>query len=310
MLLRCLVFLLAGLALPAAAPPIVPQVRLALANGDFNAARQELKRYRAAIGSTPEYIEALSWVGRGHLAAKQYAAAEENAAEVRKLCLDALNHRKLDAEASLPMALGASIEVQAQAGAAQGNRDQAVTFLRQEVLKWHGTSIRARIQKNLNLLTLEGKPAPPLDVAAAVTRPRPRPLAMHRGHPVLLFFWAHWCSDCKQQIAVVQKLQQVYGARGLEVIAPTQHYGYIAGGQDAPRDTETAYIKAVFNQFYAGLGPVETPLSEENFARYGVSSTPTMVLIDGVGVVRMYNPGNAAYEALATKTEGLLRAHK
>jgi thiol-disulfide isomerase/thioredoxin len=311
MTLRFLMFVLACCTLPAATvPAIVYQVRLAINADDFNSARQDLKQYRAAMGVTPEYIEALSWLGRGALAAKQYGAAEENAAEVRKLCLEALTHRKLDADASLPMALGASIEVQAQAGVAQGNRDQAVTFLRQEVFKWHATSIRARIQKNLNLLTLEGKPAPPLEVTAWVAGPKPRPLAMHRGHPVLLFFWAHWCSDCKQEIAVIQKLQQAYEARGFEVIAPTQHYGYTAGGEDAPRETETAYIKAVFAQYYMGLGPVETPLNEENFARYGVSSTPTMVLVDGAGIVRMYNPGNVSYEALAGRIEALLRPGK
>ena len=69
---------------------------------------------------------------------------------------------------------------------------------------------------------------------------------------------------------------------------------------------ETAYIKAVFNQYYAGLGAVETPLSEENFARYGVSSTPTMVLVDAAGIVRLYNPGNVSYAVLARKIEGLL----
>jgi thiol-disulfide isomerase/thioredoxin len=309
MALRCLIFLFASFALSAAAtvPVIVAQVRTVLSGGDFTSARRELKQYRSALGVTPEYLEALSWVGRALLGERQYGAAEENAAEVRKLSLDMLSHRKLDADANLPMALGASIEVQAQAGAALGNRDQAVTFLRQEAFKWHATSIRARIQKNLNLLTLEGKPAPELEVTASVAGPKPRALSLHRGHPVLLFFWAHWCSDCKQEIAVIEKLQQVYGSRGFEVIAPTQHYGYVAGGQDAPPAMETAYIKAVFNQYYAGLGAVETPLSEENFARYGVSSTPTMVLVDGAGIVRMYNPGNVSYQALAGKIEGLLR---
>jgi thioredoxin-related protein len=90
------------------------------------------------------------------------------------------------------------------------------------------------------------------------------------------------------------------------VVAPTQHYGYVAGGQDAPADVETRYIKAVFAQYYAGIGGVEVPLSEENFGRYGVSTTPTLVLVDGAGVVRLYNPGNVSYEKLAEKVEGLL----
>lgn len=308
MLLRSLVFFVVALcARGATVSQVVYRVQLAAMNGELNAARQYLAQYRSAAGATADYMEALSWVSRGELKEKHYAEAVETAAEVRRLCLEAVKSRKLDADASLPMALGASIEVQAQAGAAQGSRDQAVAFLRQEVIRWHATSIRARIQKNLNLLTLEGKPAPPLDVAASVAGPKPRPLTLHRGHPVLLFFWAHWCSDCKQEIAVIRRLQQKYGPRGFEVIAPTQHYGYVAGGQDAPAEVETGYIKAVFGQYYGGLGAVETPLSEENFGRYGVSTTPTMVLVDGAGIVRVYNPGNLSYEVLAGKIEGLLQ---
>jgi thiol-disulfide isomerase/thioredoxin len=311
MLVRCLFIwaVLSGAVSVAAEPAaaIVYQVRLAAQSGDFNLARERLKQFRTAMGVTPAYIEALSWVARGELAARKFPSAEETAAEVRTLTLEQLKRRKLDADASLPMALGASIEVQAQAALAAGRRDQAVTFLKAEVVRWHDTSIRARIQKNLNLLTLEGKPAPALDVSHAVTDRKPRGLEQHRGHPVLLFFWAHWCSDCKNQIAVVQAVQQKYGKRGLEVIAPTQHYGYVAGGEDAPAEVETRYIRAVYAQYYAGLSGVEVPLSEENFGRYGVSTTPTMVLIDAAGVVRLYNPGNVSFEKLAGQVEALLR---
>ena len=93
------------------------------------------------------------------------------------------------------------------------------------------------------------------------------------------------------------------------VVAPTQHYGYVAGGQDAPRDVETKYIAEVFSKYYAPLGPVEIPLSEANFAKFGVSTTPTMVLVDKKGIVRLYNPGNATYETLAAKIEAALRSN-
>jgi thiol-disulfide isomerase/thioredoxin len=300
---------LAGAA-TAPTPMIVYQARLSSMSGDTDGARQVLKQYRDARGTTPEYVEGLSWVARGELAGKQFAAAEATAGEVRKLALSKLGARRLDAEPSLPTALGASIEVQALSAVASGRRDQAVAFLRQEAEKWHGTSIVARIRKNLNLLTLEGKPAPALETSKFLAGPPPRPLEQHRGHPVLLFFWAHWCSDCKNQIAVIRQLQQTYGPKGLEVVAPTQHYGYVAGGEDAPVDVETNYIKTVYQQFYSGLGNVETPLSEKNFDNYGVSTTPTLALVDGKGIVRMYAPGNVSYEGLSARIESVLRARK
>jgi thiol-disulfide isomerase/thioredoxin len=298
---------IAGAAWPQQKVTITTYVQVAATSGDFAAAGKALAQYRAAAGLTPEYIAALSWVGRGRLARHDVPEAEKNAAEVRKLCLAELGHRKLDAEPFLPLALGAAIEVEAQALATQNRRDEAVLFLRSEMVKWQGTSIRDRIQKNLNLLTLEGKPAPLLDVSQWIGSRKPMPLSAHRGHPVLLFLWAHWCSDCKNEVGIVQKLIANYGPRGLVVVAPTQHYGYVAGGEDAPRAIETKYIGEVFAKYYSALGPVEIPLSEGNFSKFGVSTTPTMVLVDGQGIVRLYNPGNASYELLAAKIEALLR---
>jgi thiol-disulfide isomerase/thioredoxin len=119
------------------------------------------------------------------------------------------------------------------------------------------------------------------------------------GHPVLLFFWAHWCSDCKQEIAIIERIQKAFKSKGLEVIAPTQHYGYVAGGEDAPRDVETRYIAKVYAQYYAGLGPVETPIGEGTFINYGVSTTPTLVLVNAAGIVTLYHPGLMTFEELS-----------
>ena len=286
---------------------IVDYVRGVMSMGNTAAAQKVLDQYKAAKGVTPEYILAMSWVARAELGNKHYDSAAQYADQVRTLAVAQLSKRKLDAEPELPLALGASIEVQAQALAAQSQRDQSIAFLKGELTRWQGTSIHDRIQKNLNLLTLEGKPVPELDAAQSIPGHKAQPFSAHRGHPVLVFMWAHWCSDCKNEIAIVQKLEQTYGPRGLVVVAPTQHYGYVAGGQDAPRDVETSYIGQVFAKYYAGLGPVEVPLSERNFARFGVSTTPTMMLVDGKGIVRLYNPGNATYELLASKIEAALK---
>lgn len=267
--------------------------------GDFRTANSILKMYRDQRGMTPEYLEAYSWIGRGNLQAKKYQAALDNAAEVRELSLKQLGSRKLDSDANLPMALGASIEVSAQALTHLGRRDEAMMFLSAELAKWKTTSINPRIQKNINLLTLEGKPAPPLDVTRSLLGPKPRPLSAHLGHPVLLFFWAHWCSDCKQEIPIIQRVEAAFKSRGLEVIAPTQHYGYVAGGEDATPAVETPYIVRVFNAYYSGLGNVEIPLSEANFTRYGVSTTPTLVLINAAGKVTLYHPGLMTFDELS-----------
>jgi thiol-disulfide isomerase/thioredoxin len=289
---------------------IVDFVRAVATGGDLPTAEKALNQYKTALGTTPEYVEALSWIGRARLGKKDFSGASQNADAVRQLALAQLSGRQLDAVPHLPTALGASIEVQAQALAAQNRRDEAVVFLNDELKKWQKTSIQARIQKNLNLLTLEGKPVPVIDIAQGIGSVRPQPLAAHRGHPVLLFLWAHWCADCKNEIAIVKKLEANYAGRGLVVVAPTQHYGYIAGGQEAPPAVETRYIGQVFAQYYATLGPLEVPLSEDTFAKFGVSTTPTMVLLDKRGIVSLYHPGNASYELLASKIEAALASNQ
>jgi thioredoxin-related protein len=68
---------------------------------------------------------------------------------------------------------------------------------------------------------------------------------------------------------------------------------------DAPVSAETPYIAKVFAEYYAGLGKVETPLSERNFTRYGVSTTPTIVLLNAAGIVTLYHPGAMTFDELS-----------
>ena len=47
------------------------------------------------------------------------------------------------------------------------------------------------------------------------------------------------------------------------------------------------------------LGAMPVPVSAQNFLIYGCSTTPTLVLIDRSGIVRLYHPGAMTYEELA-----------
>ena len=156
--------------------------------------------------------------------------------------------------------------------------------------------IVTRIRKNLLLLTLEGKPAPPLEN-----------VALPKGRPALLFFWAHWCGDCKNQSPVLARLKKEFGPKGLAFVAPTQKYGYVARGENATPEVELAYIEEVRKRSYAEVIEVPVPVNEENFRNYGASTTPTLVLVDRAGIVRMYHPGQMSYEDLRARVENVLR---
>ena len=285
---------------------LVPDVRALLNRGDFPAAEKLINDFQKRNGTTPEMLEAQSWLGRAALAAKQYARADSYAAGTRNTIVELLKKRKLDDEERLPIALGATIEVQGQALAGMGKREAGIAFLKKELAQWHATSMRARIQKNIHLLSLEGQPPPPIEMREWLG-PKPPTIGSLKGKPVLLFFWAHWCADCKYQGPILAQLRDRYGAKGLQLIAPTQYYGYAAGGEDATPAQEKPYMQRIRQEFYPGLGNVSAPISVETFQAYGVSTTPTLVLLDKAGMVTMYHPGRMTYEELANEIDKVMR---
>jgi thiol-disulfide isomerase/thioredoxin len=285
---------------------LVDNVRILISQNDLAAAERAVQAYRKQSGSTAESAAALSWLARGALDARQFDRADAYAVETRKISDQFLRTRKLDADPWLPTAVGAAIEVHAQVLASRGERGDAVDFLRQQLAQFGTSSIHERIQKDINLLSLEGKPAPPLEETEWLG-PKPAPLAALRGHPVLLFFWAHWCGDCKAEVPVLAEIRRVFAPKGLVMVAPTRLYGYAAQGADAAPPAEKKYIELVRRQYYAALADVPAPLSSGNFLRYGASTTPTLVLIDATGVVRFYHPGAVSGPELAARIQTLLK---
>jgi thiol-disulfide isomerase/thioredoxin len=301
--------LAAALVAGQAARPVtlISEVRAAIAAHDLARAETLVVQRRAQQGNTSEVIEALSWIARGAFAERQLDRAEQFAVQAQTLTLAALGATSLDEDAKLSNALGAAIEVQAQIATARGARTEAIVFLERELKTYRRTGIAKRIQKNINLLTLEGRPAPALDLSESLGAPLERATAgALRGKVVVLFFWAHWCSDCKAEGPILAKLFAKYQSSGLAIVAPTQRFGYVAGGKTAPADEELLYIREVRDRFYPFLADVPVPVSVANHERYGVSSTPTVVILDRQGIVRLYHPGQMTEEELEARLRPLL----
>jgi thiol-disulfide isomerase/thioredoxin len=136
--------------------------------------------------------------------------------------------------------------------------------------------------------------------------PKPQPLTRLKGHVVVMFFWAHWCPDCKAESPILADIAAQYQARGLAIVAPTQRYGYVAGGAQASADDELRYIVTVRDTYYPFLASIPVPVSEANHKRYGVSSTPTLVILDKNGIVRTYHPGKMTAAELRAAIDPLL----
>jgi thiol-disulfide isomerase/thioredoxin len=284
------------LAVAASGTGLVTDVKESLARGDYPRAAEIIRSYRASRGVTPEAVEALSWMARGELAQKNLVQADKYAQETSKLAVEQLKSHPLAHDANLQVALGGAIEVQANILATRGQRAEAITYLREQLKAYYATPLRPRIQKNINVLSLEGKRAPVLE--HAVIPP---------GKPALLFFWAHWCSDCKYEIPILERIKAEFGPKGLAFIPLTQKYGYIGSGEDAPPEVELRYIELVRQRYYPALIDAPALVNEENFNKYGASTTPTFVLIDRNGIVKMYHPGGITYEELRPRVEALFR---
>jgi thiol-disulfide isomerase/thioredoxin len=274
--------------------------------GEVDRATALLEANRVNSAQSPaEWLAAVSWVARGASFAERWDLAERYALEAYEGSVALMEDRPLDAEGFLPTALGAAIEVLGHTFAARGDRATAATFLSSARQEYAGTTIETRIQKNFLLLSLEGQPIPALEVAGYLGAPPPTPDVLE-GKVVLFFFWAHWCPDCKRQEPILEELYEEYHDQGLVIVGPTQLYGYISRGQLATPEEELAYLRGEYAAQFPIPPWMSVPMGANNFANFGVSTTPTLILVDRDGIVQRYNPGDMSHEELVELIEPLL----
>jgi thiol-disulfide isomerase/thioredoxin len=108
------------------------------------------------------------------------------------------------------------------------------------------------------------------------------PASLANGTPHLLFFWATWCAPCKAAVPEVLAFER---ARKTPVIAVTD---------ELPGQLDT------FFQHNGEPFPATVAVDDSRraFLAYGVSGTPTIVLVDGDGKVRSYSTGYTPEKSL------------
>ena len=252
-----------------------------------------------------EWLAAVSWMARGASFAERWDVAEQYGSEAYSGSIELIKERPLDDDRVLATALGAGIEVLGRAYDAQGDRARAVNFLSTARKDFAGTSIETRIQKNFLLLSLEGQPLPDRE-ADSYMGPQQTTAEDFKGKVALFFFWAHWCPDCKRQEPILAALHEEYGDRGLTIVGPTQLYGFTSRGQTATPEEELAYLTGEYSDQFPVPSWMGVPISKANFLNFGVSTTPTLILVDREGIVQRYNPGTLNHDELKALIEPLL----
>ena len=285
--------LLALVATSAFSANLVSGVRAKLAAGDLPSGIAAVEDYKRDSGVDAEYLNAVGWLARGAQMLHQPELADRYVAEL---------HREIPAEKEgLIVPFGAAIEVEGRLVLAREGRGAALRYFKSALVQAKDPSLRSRINKNIDLLSLEGERGLPIDMHDFVGA---APQATS-GKPVLLFLWAQWCGDCRAQAPSLARVWQRYRDKGLVIVAPTRYYGTVDEKPATPEE-EKARVAKVWSEVYAGLDGVTAPIDGQAHIAYGASATPTFVLLDRKGVVRFYTPTRLSEEELSRRIDAVL----
>jgi thiol-disulfide isomerase/thioredoxin len=138
------------------------------------------------------------------------------------------------------------------------------------------------------LMAFPGEPAPAIH--ADDLSGRPFALATLKGKIVLLDFWASWCAPCKKSLPALDKLQEKYRDKGLEVVGISL---------DEDTDAISTFLERAPVKFRILRDP-----SGKSAEAFSVVAMPTSFLLDAEGrIAARYEGGDslAAEEAAIMK---------
>lgn len=293
-----LLLLLLFSALLAAQPTAA--IRNKLSAGDYYSAESILEVHEREKGQDGAYLDGLAWVLRGAVLLGEWPRAEAMDTKLATL-IEAKLAAGADPAKDAVVAglLGVQSEAHAQIVARRDKR-AAVKFLDAQLARFRASvGLRSRLYKRRNLLALEGQRAPDFATEESLT-PAPPTLTSLKGQRVLVFGWAQWRGDCKSQAAALARARPQLEKSGVKLVALTRFY-------ETDAAAERQKIRDTWAASYQGLDGVPLLVSTAGMEVYGVSSTPTFVLIGANGKVARYLPyrlTQSALEELATQPRG------
>ena len=119
-----------------------------------------------------------------------------------------------------------------------------------------------------------------------------------RGRPVLVNFWASWCTPCQAEMPAMQRVYQDFKGQGLEILAVNATY------QDDPQ-VALNYVLEHELTF-----PILYDSNADSARLFQVRALPTSFFIDEQGIIRDVVVGGPMAEALLRiRVKELLENH-
>ncbi len=117
-------------------------------------------------------------------------------------------------------------------------------------------------------------------------------LGQHNGKPVLVFFWATWCSFCEAEAPTLQMIYESYHADGLEILA-------VDVGESAGQARS-------YKKFHSLSYPMLDDAGEDVAAKYQVTSLPRLFFIDPSGKISYIGVGLMDYWKINSEVQEIM----
>jgi cytochrome c biogenesis protein CcmG/thiol:disulfide interchange protein DsbE len=119
-------------------------------------------------------------------------------------------------------------------------------------------------------------------------------LSHFRGRPVLINFWATWCTACRTEMPAIEQAWERYRSRGFEVIAVDY--------QESDRTAMGAFLSSLGVRFIAALDT-----QGKIAAAYNVTvGLPTSIFVGRDGIARTLHLGQMTPSFIDQQIESLL----
>lgn len=109
-----------------------------------------------------------------------------------------------------------------------------------------------------------------------------------KGRPLLLNFWATWCSPCRAEMAGLDRIEKEFGPSGLRVIGVSI-------------DEDLNLVREFLFQQHLGFEILSDPKGLISSSVLGVSALPLTLLVGRSGEVRRVELGERRWDEMPAK---------